>query len=40
MGDKDSDVISDVKALDGEFSMSRPSLYYSKGSDNAADDFT
>ena len=39
-GGAESAVISDVLALDGEFSVRSPALYYSTGSQSRADDFT
>ena len=39
-GEKNSEVLADVLALDGEFSARSPKVYYSTGSQSRADDFT
>ena len=39
-GAENSGVLSDVLALDADFSLKSPRLYYSTGSDSRADDFT
>ena len=39
-GGGESAVLSDVLALDGDFALSSPVLYYSSGSQSRADDFT
>lgn len=40
IGEKNTDILSDVLALDSGFSLSSPKLYYSTGSQSGADDFT
>ena len=39
-GDKNTDVLSNVSALEKAFSVRSPALYYSTGSQSGADDFT